>query len=69
MYCELEKIGVSKTNENIKTFHKYVEKRSISTCKIVTENISSIDNSSSPGEEITYENGYKFLLSWFNSLE
>ena len=61
-------IGISKTNDNIRAFHKYVEKRSISTCKSVKKQICSLDNVSGLDEERTYENGCNFLLSWFNSL-
>lgn len=64
-----KKFGISKTNDNIRAFHKYVEKRSRCTCKIVRENISSLDSVSDSEEERTYENGCNYLLSWFNSLK
>ena len=67
--ANLKKIGISKTNDNIRTFHKYVEKRSSCTCKIVRDHISSLDNVSGSEEERTYENGCNYLLSWFNSLK
>ena len=67
--ANLKKIGISKTNDNIRAFHKYVEKRSISTCKSVKKQICSLDNVSGLDEERTYENGCNFLLSWFNSLK
>ena len=67
--ANIKKIGISKTNDNIRSFHKYVEKRSSCTCKIVRDHISSLDNVSGSEEERTYENGCNYLLSWFNSLK
>ena len=57
-----------KTNENIKSFQKYLNGRSNHSCEIVKQKIKDLDSTGNVSNEGTYENGCKFLLSWYNSL-
>ena len=64
----LKKIGKSKTNDTIKTFQTYLNGRSNLSCESVKEKIKSLDINGNTTNEETYENGCKFLLTWYNSL-
>ena len=68
MYSHSKKIGISKTNDNIKSFHKYLNGRSEHSCETVKQRIKELDNTGNESNDGTYENGCKFLLSWYNSL-
>ena len=67
--ANLKKIGVNKTNENIKKFHEFVNEQSIQTCELVKQNICDLDSIATSEDEKTYENGCEFLLKWFNQFK
>ena len=67
--ANIKKIGQTQTNDNIKSFHKYLNKRSACTCKEVKEKIGLPGNSEDIFDGSCYDSGCKFLLSWYNSLK